>query len=238
MVKKIALLAVVVIAIVIAYPYAKDYLTFDAIKAQQAIFEQYYEENTLLVLLVFFVGYIAVTALSLPGALIMTLAAGALFGVLVGVLLVSFASSIGATLAFLVARFLVGESLQKKYGDKLEKFNEGVRREGAFYLFAMRLIPAFPFFLINILMALTTLRAITFYWVSQLGMLAGTVVYVNAGTQLAVIDSPAGIFSLPLIASFALLGIVPIVAKKIIGIIRKRSGHGGEMDVSTSPQEK
>ena len=224
MYKKIIVLAVIVVAIIAAWPYAKEYLTFESIKEQQENFANYYEENTFLVLAGFLLGYVAVTALSLPGALIMTLAAGALFGVVAGTLLVSFASSIGATLAFLVARYLVGASLQNKYGDKLEKFNEGVRKEGAFYLFAMRLIPIFPFFLINILMALTTLRALTFYWVSQLGMFAGTVVYVNAGSQLAEIDSVQGIFTLPLIASFALLGIVPIVAKKIIGIVRKRSG--------------
>ena len=180
--KKIVVLVVLVAIIVAGTIYLREYLTFEAIKNGQAEFATYYEESKLLVTTAFFVGYVAVTALSLPGALVMTLAAGALFGLTVGTLMVSFASSIGATLAFLVARYLLGETLQKKYSKELAKFNAQMDKEGAFYLFALRLIPAVPFFLINILMGVTKIPMVTFYWVSQLGMLAGTVVYVNAGT--------------------------------------------------------
>ena len=159
---KIAIFAALVIAFVLLYPYIKEYASLEFIKQKRIEFQEYYQDNKVLVLSVFFVGYVAVTALSLPGAAIMTLLAGALFGLAAGVILVSFASSIGATLAFLVARFLLGESLQKKYGDKLKKINEGVEKEGKFYLFTMRLIPAFPFFLINILMDLRAFRRCPF----------------------------------------------------------------------------
>ncbi len=225
--KKIILLAAVVIVIIAAFPYAREYLTFEQIKESQAEFTGYYEQNRLLVITLYFLGYVGVTALSLPGALIMTLAAGALFGFIVGSILVSFASSIGATLAFLVARYLVGESLQRKYAAELKKFNEQMAKEGAFYLFALRLIPAVPFFLINILMALTRIRTVTFYWVSQLGMLAGTLVYVNAGTQIASIESPGDIVSAPLIGSFVLLAVVPLVAKKVVAYVRRRNEPKG-----------
>ena len=222
--KKIAIVVCLVALIAVGYYYTKDYLTFQAIKEGQAEFVGYYEANRILVLTLYFLGYIAITALSLPGALILTLAAGAMFGVLVGSLLVSFASSIGATLAFLVARYLVGESLQKKYAKELSKFNRQMEKEGAFYLFALRLIPAVPFFLINILMALTKIKALTFYLVSQAGMLIGTVVYVNAGTQIAKLESPGDIVSVELIGSFVLLGVVPLVAKRVVGAIRKKRG--------------
>ena len=222
--KKVAILLVIAVLIGVGYYFTKDYLTFSAIKEGQAEFVEYYEANRTLVLLAYFLGYIAVTALSLPGALILTLAAGAMFGVVVGTLLVSFASSIGATLAFLVARYLVGESIQRKYSDQLAKFNEQIDREGAFYLFALRLIPAVPFFLINILMALTKIRTVTFYWVSQAGMFAGTIVYVNAGTQIAKLESPGDVASIELIGSFVLLAVVPLAAKKIVGAIRARKG--------------
>lgn len=206
-----------------------EYASLGYIQERQTAFQEYYAENKALVLISFFAGYIAVTALSLPGAAVMTLLAGALFGLIAGVVVVSFASSIGATLAFLVARFVLGESLQKKYADKLQKINEGVEREGKFYLFTMRLIPAFPFFLINILMGLTTIPAVSFYWVSQLGMLAGTVVYVFAGTQLAEIKSLGDILSPGLIAAFVALGVFPLAAKKTIGLLHRRvhknSGH-------------
>jgi dihydrolipoamide dehydrogenase len=170
----------------------------------------------------FFIGYTLVTALSFPGATIMTLAAGAIFGLWWGTLIVSFASSIGATLAFLTARFILRDSIQQRYGDKLKSFNEGVARDGAFYLFTLRLAPIFPFFLINLVMGLTSMRVSTFYWVSQLGMLAGTLVYVNAGTQLAQIESVRGILSPGLIFSFVLLGIFPLLAKKAIDFFQAR----------------
>ncbi|MGI9305761.1 MAG: TVP38/TMEM64 family protein [Gammaproteobacteria bacterium] len=220
----IKIAAVLVLGAVFAALYSQfgEYANLGYIKEKQAAFQEYYAENRAGVLAAFFFGYILVTALSLPGAAIMTLLAGALFGLLIGTIVVSFASSMGATLAFLAARFILGESLQKKYGDKLQKINEGIEREGKFYLFTMRLIPAFPFFLINILMGLTKLPALSFYWVSQLGMLAGTVVYVFAGTQLAEIDSLAGILSPGLIAAFIALGVFPLAAKKAVAFIQNR----------------
>ncbi len=172
--------------------------------------------------LLFFVLYIAVAALSLPGAAVLTLAAGALFGLVWGVVLVSFASSIGATLAFLVARFILRDSVQKRFGDRLQAINKGIEQEGAFYLFTLRLVPIFPFFLINLLMGLTPIRTLTFYWISQVGMLAGTVVYVNAGTQLAQIESIGGILSPGLVLSFAALGIFPLIGKKVVDWLKKR----------------
>ena len=204
------------------YPYLKEIADLEVIKARRGEFESFYADNPATVIALYLFGYIAVAALSLPGAAILTLLAGAIFGVAVGSVVVSFASTIGATLAFLVARFLLGKTLQAKYGDKLRRVNEGVQKEGKFYLFTMRLIPAFPFFLINILMGLTPLRVGAFYWVSQLGMLPGTIVYVNAGTQLAKIDSLGGILSPGLIASFVALGLFPLAAKKIIGAFRAR----------------
>ncbi|MBF2734579.1 MAG: TVP38/TMEM64 family protein [Betaproteobacteria bacterium AqS2] len=224
MAKKIAIAAALLVAIGAGWWFSRDYLTFAAIKEGQAQLQAYYEANRVLMLAGYFLGYVAITALSLPGALIMTLAAGALFGFVAGSLLVSFASSIGATLAFLVARYLVGDAVQKRYADQLAKFNAKFSEEGPFYLFALRLIPVVPFFLINILMGLTRIKAVTFYWVSQLGMLAGTLVYVNAGTQIAKIDAPADIASPALLGSFVLLGIVPLVAKKAVAVLRARRG--------------
>lgn len=224
MVKKIAIAVCLVVLIGVGYWYSKDYLTFAAIKEGQADFVAYYEDNRALVLALYFLGYVAVTALSLPGALIMTLAAGAMFGAVVGTVMVSFASSIGATLAFLVARYLVGESLQKKYAKELTKFNAQIDREGAFYLFALRLVPAVPFFLINILMALTKIGTWTFYWVSQAGMFAGTVVYVYAGSEIADLESPGDIASPELIGAFVLIAVLPLAAKKVVGFIRRKRG--------------
>jgi len=220
--KKAILLLILAAGIGAAAYFLRDYLTFEAIKGYQAQVESYYEENTVLCIVGFFLGYIAVTALSLPGAAFLTLLAGAIFKLGVGLVIVSFASSIGATLAFLVSRYFFGDVLQKKYGDKLQKINDQLEKEGAFYLFAMRLIPVFPFFLINLLMGLTKIKTFTFYWVSQTGMLAGTIVYVNAGTQLASLESPAGILSPVLIGSFLLLGLFPIIAKKALGLIQKK----------------
>ncbi len=203
------------------------FLSFETLRQGQAEFAQMRDESPWLVTGGFFVLYVAVTALSLPGAAVMTIAAGALFGLLTGVILVSFASSIGATLAFLVSRHLLRDWVQTRFADKLGAINRGIEREGGFYLFTLRLVPLFPFFLINLVMGLTPMRARTFYWVSQLGMLAGTVVYVNAGTQLAAIDSPAGILSPALIVSFALLGIFPLIARRIVEAIRKRRVYRG-----------
>jgi dihydrolipoamide dehydrogenase len=219
--KKILIIAVLISAFAAFFIFdLQQYLSLDYIKAQQGAFAAYYAENTFSTLLLFFLMYITVTALSLPGAAIMTLLAGALFGLLTGLIIVSFASSIGATLAFLVSRYLLRDTLSARYPEKLKAINAGVEKEGALYLFALRLVPLFPFFLINLLMGITNFRTTTFYWVSQLGMLAGTVVYVYAGTQLARLDSLAGILSPGLIFAFVLLGIFPMLAKKVMDRIR------------------
>src|SRR5258708_3995196 len=199
-----------------------QYFSLAYLKSRQAAIDGYYSSNPLQTVAVFFLVYVAVTGLSLPGATIMTLAAGAIFGLLWGTVIVSFASSLGATLAFLASRFLLRDSVQAKFGDKLKAINTGIDKEGAFYLFTLRLVPAFPFFVINLAMGLTPLRTRTFYWVSQLGMFAGTLVYVNAGTQIARIESAAGILSPGLIASFTLLGLFPLIAKKIVASVKAR----------------
>ncbi|MBT5469527.1 MAG: FAD-dependent oxidoreductase [Nitrospina sp.] len=199
-----------------------QYLSLEYIKDQQASFSEFYKENTLLAISVYMTVYIVSTALSLPGAALLTLLGGALFGLLVGTILVSFASSIGATLAFLVSRLLLRDWVQNKFGSYLKSFNDGVQKDGALYLFTLRLIPAVPFFVINLVMGLTPMRAITFYGVSQLGMLAGTIVFVNAGTQLAQLDSLSGILSPEIIFSFVLLGIFPLLAKKLLNFYKGR----------------
>jgi len=198
------------------------YLSFDNIKAQQASVQALFGSHPWTTAALFFLAYVAVTGLSLPGAALMTLIAGAIFGLLWGTLIVSFASSAGATLAFVVSRFLLRDWVQTRFGQALRAINDGVAREGGFYLFTLRLIPAVPFFVINLAMGLTPMRARTFYWVSQLGMLAGTIVYVNAGTQLAAIESPAGILSPGLIGAFVLLGLFPLVAKRAIEFVKAR----------------
>ncbi|PHS59452.1 MAG: pyridine nucleotide-disulfide oxidoreductase [Alteromonas sp.] len=228
MFKKIALIAVLVAAVFgFFYFDLNTYLTLDGLKGSLDTFTQQIEENPLVSIGVFFAIYVAVTALSLPGAAILTLAAGALFGLVQGFVIVSFASSVGATLAFLVARFILRDTVRKRFGEKLKKIDEGVEKQGAFYLFTLRLVPVFPFFLINLLMGLTSIKTWTFYWVSQLGMLAGTIVYVNAGTQLAQIDSLSGIVSPGLILSFVLLGIFPWIAKAIVAFVERRRVYKG-----------
>lgn len=196
------------------------YLTFDQLKEQQASLQSWREANPALSVGVFFAIYVMVTALSLPGAAVMTLAVGAVFGLFWGVVLVSFASTLGAILAFLMARFLLRDWVQHRFGDRLQALNDGIEKDGSFYLFTLRLVPLFPFFVINLLMGLTPIRTTTYAWVSQVGMLAGTVVFVNAGTQLAALESPAGILSPALIGSFILLGIFPLIAKKMVDRIQ------------------
>ncbi|CCN69953.1 dihydrolipoyl dehydrogenase [Vibrio nigripulchritudo] len=203
------------------------FLTLETAKQQQEQLSSLIQDNPLLSSVSYFVIYVIVTALSLPGAAIMTLLGGALFGFGWGLLLVSFASSVGATLAFLFSRFLLRDWVQSKFGDRLSAINEGVEKQGKFYLFTLRLIPVFPFFVVNLLMGLTPIKARDFYWVSQLGMLAGTAVYVNAGTQLAEIDSLAGIISPPILLSFVLLGLFPLIAKKLVDIIAARKVYEG-----------
>lgn len=193
-----------------------QYLTLESLKAQQTEIEAYRLAHPFLAILLYALIYIAVTGLSLPGATILTLAGGAVFGLFWGAVIVSFASTIGATLAFLAARFLFRDSVIAKFGERLKTIDEGVTREGGFYLFTLRLVPVFPFFMINLLMGLTNMKVWTFYWVSQVGMFFGTLVYVNAGTQLAKINSLAIILSPGLILSFVLLGLFPWLAKKIV----------------------
>ena len=220
---RIALVAMLV-ALVAAFFAAGGhrYLTFESIKAQQAAIEAYHQAHPWRTASGYFLVYVAVTGLSLPGAAIMTLAGGAVFGLLWGTVIVSFASSIGATLAFLASRFLLRDWVQSRFGHNLRALNEGVTKEGAFYLFTLRLIPVVPFFAINLAMGLTPMRAWTFYWMSQVGMLAGTIVYVNAGTQLAAIESPSGILSPALIGAFLLLGFFPLIAKRIVDMVKAR----------------
>jgi pyruvate/2-oxoglutarate dehydrogenase complex dihydrolipoamide dehydrogenase (E3) component/uncharacterized membrane protein YdjX (TVP38/TMEM64 family) len=198
------------------------YLTLAYAKQVQADFAALYETRPLVVVAAYFGIYVLVTALSFPGAVILTLLGGAVFGLVVGTVVVSFASSLGATLAMLFARYVLRDSIQARFGTRLADIDKGIQREGAFYLFTLRLVPVFPFFLINLLMGLTRMKATTFYVVSQLGMLAGTVVYVNAGTQLARIDSLQGILSPGLLLSFALLGVFPLLAKKGVDAVKAR----------------
>lgn len=219
---KLVLLLVILILVIAFFAFdLGHYLTLDYLKSRQLAFNDYYLQHRLATLLVYFLIYVIVTALSLPGAAVMTLAGGALFGLWTAVIVVSFASSIGATLAFLVSRFLLRDWVQNKFGDKLKAINQGVEREGAFYLFTLRLVPIFPFFVINLVMGLTPLKTTLFYGVSQVGMLAGTIVYVNAGTQLGQLKSAAGILSPGLLFSFALLGIFPLIAKRTVAIVQK-----------------
>ena len=218
--KKSKLLVFIVIAAAIAAFFVfdlKQYFSLDYFKSQRAAIDAYVAGSPLQAAGIFFVTYVVVTGLSLPGAAIMTLVGGAVFGLLWGTILVSFASTLGATLSFLASRFLLRDWVQGKFGDKLKPINDGVAKEGAFYLFALRLVPAFPFFVINLVMGLTTLKTWTFYWVSQIGMLAGTIVYVYAGTQLGAFKIGAG-----LIFAFVLLGIFPLVAKKVLDAMKAR----------------
>ena len=223
--KKSKLLVLVLIAAGIAAFFIfdlKQYFTLDYFQTQRATIEVDVQAHPMRAALLFFAAYVAVTGLSLPGATIMTLVAGAVFGLLWGTVIVSFASTIGATLAFLASRFLLRDWVQKKFGDKLKPVNDGVAREGAFYLFALRLVPVFPFFVINLVMGLTAIRTWTYYWVSQLGMLAGTLVYVYAGTQLGEFRISAG-----LLIAFALLGIFPLLAKKALDAVKARKVYAG-----------
>ncbi len=210
---------VVVLAAIVTTFFVLDlgqYFTLHYIKQSQAQFAAYYADHRILVIGVYMLVYIVMAALSLPGAAVMTLLGGALFGLVVGTVAVSFASTIGATLACVVGRFLLRDWVQGKIGARLKPINEGVEKEGAFYLFTMRLIPAFPFWLINLAMGLTRMPVLTFYWVSQIGMLPGTLVYVNAGKELGQLESLSGILSPSLIFSFVLLGIFPLVVKKLM----------------------
>ena len=204
-----------------------DGLTLQNLKARQAGLSEWVAQNPWQAGAAFFALYVAVAAASIPGAAVLTLAAGALFGFGWGLLLVSFASSIGASLAFLVARFVLRDSLQSRYGERLKKIDAGIERDGAFYLFTLRLVPVFPFFMVNLLAGLTALKLRTFYWVSQVGMLAGTAVYVYAGTQLARIQSLGDVLSPGLIGAFALLGLLPLLMRWLARWLQARRVYRG-----------
>jgi uncharacterized membrane protein YdjX (TVP38/TMEM64 family) len=220
------IIVLIILGLIIAFKIFDlgQYFSLDYIKESQENFQLLYNEHRAAVIAGYMVIYILVTSLSLPGAAIMTLAGGALFGLVIGTIIVSFASTIGATLACFVARFVLRDWVQGKLGDKLRTVNNGVEKEGAFYLFTLRLIPVFPFWLINLGMGLTKMPLRTFYWVSQVGMLAGTIVYVNAGKELGKIESLSGILSPTLILSFVLLGLFPIIAKKLLALYKKKKG--------------
>ncbi len=220
---KIALISLIALLVFIFFYFGfHQYTNLEFLKTQQATITEYNASYPLYTALIFFITYVAVTGLSLPGAVIMTLTGGAIFGLLKGTLLVSFASTIGATLAFLASRYLFRKSLQQRFATRLQVINQGIEKDGAFYLFTLRLVPAFPFFIINIVMGLTPIKTLTFFLVSQIGMLAGTIVYVNAGTQLAQIGTLKDIFSPELIISFTLLGVFPLISKKTIDFVQLR----------------
>jgi uncharacterized membrane protein YdjX (TVP38/TMEM64 family) len=225
MMKK-ATLVLVLLGAIIAY-FVFDLgaiLSLENFKASQADIVAAKDANPVLYISGFFTLYVAVTGLSIPGAAIMSLIAGALFGVLMGTIIVSFASTMGATLAFLSARFVLRDWVQGKFGERLRAIDEGLEKDGAFYLFTLRLIPVFPFFVINLLMGLTRIKTRTFFWVSQLGMLPATIVFVNAGTQISYIESTSGLLSPTLIASFVALALFPWAAKGIVALVQRSRG--------------
>ena len=221
---KKAILVLILVSAIAAYLFFDlgQVLTLEKFKAQQAEIVAAKDANPALYVAGFFLLYVAITGLSIPGAAIMTLVAGALFGLVLGTVIVSFASTIGATLAFLSSRYLLRDWVQGKFGTRLRAIDEGLEKDGAFYLFTLRLIPVFPFFVINLLMGLTRIKTFTFFWVSQLGMLAATAVFVNAGTQISRIESTAGLLSPMLIGSFVLLALFPWAAKWIIAFVNRR----------------
>ncbi|MCL9782374.1 TVP38/TMEM64 family protein [Vibrio sp. S4M6] len=218
--KKLSIGILLVILVVLLGVNFGQYLTIENAKAQQEVLTQYISNHFFTAALIYFIAYIAVAAFSIPGAAVVTLLAAALFGFWYSLVLVSFASAIGATLAFLSSRYLLRDWVQGKFGDKLSAINKGIERDGSFYLFTLRLIPVFPFFLINLLMGLTPIKTTRFYLVSQLGMLPGTAVYLNAGTQLSQITSLSGIVSPAVLGSFALLGLFPFIAKWVMSKLK------------------
>jgi len=226
---KIIIAAVFVACIVAFFALGlQKYFTLESLKEQKLVLAEFYANSPVLISAAFFAVYVIFTAFALPAAAILTLAGGAIFGFWHGLILVSFASTIGATIAFLLTRYLFQETIQKKFGAKLEAINNGIEKEGAFYVFGLRLVPLFPFFVINSVLALTKLKTTTFYWASQIGMLAATAVFVNAGTQLAQISSTSDILSPKLLISFVLLGVFPIIAKYVLNWLRGKKEQIGE----------
>lgn len=221
---KTKLILVAVVAVLILSFFVFDlgqYLSFDYLKSQKEALNQFYLDKPVLVIAVFFLVYVTMAALALPAATILTLAGGAIFGFTTGFIVVSFASSIGATIAFLLTRYLFHDAIQTKFGDRLTALNTGIEKEGAFYVFGLRLVPLFPFVVVNSVLALTKLKTWTFYWSSQIGMLAGTAVYVNAGTELASINSLSDIANPKLLIAYALLGVFPIIAKYALAFLKR-----------------
>jgi len=224
LIKKLLLATLIAIVLILLLLFdVQHYLTLEYLKSSKDKLNAYYQDNPLLVLGTYFVIYLAITVLSLPGAAVLSLAGGALFGLTAGTLVVSFASTIGATLAMLIARVLMRDWVKSRFASRVKKINSGMLKEGAFYLFTLRLLPAIPFFVINLVMGLTQLRTVTFFWVSQLGMLPATLIYVNAGSELGKIQSIDDILSPQLIISFVLLGIFPLLVKKILTAIQKKA---------------
>jgi len=223
------ILAVVVAALIAAFFVfdLANVVSLENLKLKQADLNDFYLRHPILLIAGFFIVYAGMSALSIPFATPLTLAAGAIFGNVVGVIVVSFASSVGATIAFMLAKFLFHDSIEAKFGDRLAGLNSGIEKEGAFYVFGLRLVPIFPFVVLNSVLGLTKLKTWTFYWASQLGMLVGTIVYVNAGTQLASIDSVGDIASPVLIGSFVALGLLPIASKYALGFLRQRRETSG-----------
>lgn len=223
------IIVIVIIAVIAAFKIFNlgDYLTLAYLKESQVKFQAMYSENSVTVIAVYMLIYILATSLSLPGAVILTLAGGALFGLVAGTIIVSFASTLGATLACFVSRFILRDWIQKKFGDKLKAVNEGIEKEGLLYLFTLRLIPVFPFWLINLVMGLTKMPLKSYYWVSQIGMFPATIIFVNAGKELAKVDSISGILSPGLIISFVLLGLFPLITKKLLGLYKEKRGFKG-----------
>ena len=225
------LLACVVLALIGAFFIfdLNQYFNLEYLKEQRANLQELNSDKPFLIAAAFFFAYVIITALALPAALLLTVSAGAIFGFIKGTIIVSFASTIGATIAFLLTRYLFHDGIQAKFGDRLETINKGIEREGAFYVFGLRLVPLFPFVMVNSLLALTKLKTWTYYWSSQLGMLAGTAVFVNAGTQLAEISSLGDIASPKLLASFALLGVFPIIAKYALSFLKKEPAANADV---------
>lgn len=222
---KTKLTLVVLLAIAVLSYITLDidqYLTLEYAQSQLSAIQDYKNENFALTAIVYFTGYVIATSLSIPGALMITLLGGAIFGVFWGTILVSFASSIGATLAFLVSRFLLREWVEQRFGRYMAPINKGIERDGNFYLFSIRMVPLFPFFVVNLLMGLTAIRTISFYWVSQVGMLTSTVIYLNAGSELSQITSLSGLVSAPVLFSLVLLGVFPLFARLFLNSVQRK----------------
>lgn len=238
--KKLGLIVVIGVAAVVGYMQFGDALTLENLAAQETGLRTLQQEYPLLVYGAAFAIYVAVTGLSLPGAIVLTLTCGWFFGLWRGMLLVSFASTTGATVAFLISRYLLREPIQNRFGERLATFNQSLEREGAFYLFMLRLIPAVPFFVINVVMGLTPLPARTFWWVSQLGMLPGTAVYVYAGSNVPDLTTLAdkgvgGILSPQLMVAFVLLGVMPLFLRKLVTWLRPAARGTANCDIESTP---